>query len=131
MSGWRKRTIMEMAQEAGLSDERGWIDAHEAGSELEAFAKLVREEALAQPAPVQEFVCSTGLCHYKSAAPAAPVQYELSPTDIYDFAGWLTTRRGVMKVGSSCEAGPMAEAVGEYLKTFPDRFTPPQRKENK
>ena len=63
------------------------------------------------------------LCH----PPATPVQYELSPTDIYDFAGWLTTRKGVMKVGSSCEAGPMAEAVGEYLKTFPDRFTAAQR----
>jgi hypothetical protein len=56
-----------------------------------------------------------------------PVAWQLSPTDIYDFAGWLTTRKGVMTVGSSCEAGPMAEAVGEYLKTFPERFnTRPQ-----
>lgn len=62
------------------------------------------------------------------AQPAAQsVTYQLSPTDIYDFAGWLTTRKGVMTVGSSCEAGPMAEAVGEYLKTFPERFnTRPQ-----
>ena len=28
-----------------------------------------------QPAPVQEFVCSTGLCHYKPAAQPAPEQY--------------------------------------------------------
>lgn len=43
-------------------------------------------------------------------------------TDIYDFAGWLTTRPGVLSVGSSLEAGPMAEAVGEYIKAFPQRF---------
>jgi hypothetical protein len=56
------------------------------------------------------------------------VMYQLSPTDIYDFAGWLTTRKGLMQVGGAYEAGPMAEAVGEYLKTFPERFTPqPQR----
>jgi hypothetical protein len=54
-----------------------------------------------------------------------PVAYVLSPTDIYAFAGWLTTRPGTMVVGSSHEAGPMAEAVGEYLKTFPERFTAP------
>jgi hypothetical protein len=45
------------------------------------------------------------------------VMYQLSPTDIYDFAGWLTTRKGLMQVGGAYEAGPMAEAVGEYLKT--------------
>ena len=51
-----------------------------------------------------------------------PVKYRLSPTDIYDFAGWLTTRPGALTVGSSHDAAPMAEAVGEYLKTFPERF---------
>ena len=58
------------------------------------------------------------------AAPAAPAPagFVLSPVDIYDFAGWLTTRPGKMEVGSSCEAGPMAEAVGEYLRTYPERF---------
>ena len=57
------------------------------------------------------------------------VVYRLGETDIYDFAGWLTTRPGVMRVGTSCEAGPMAEAVGEYLRAFPERFTahPPRR----
>jgi hypothetical protein len=52
-----------------------------------------------------------------SQAPAA-----LHETDIYDFAGWLTTRPGVMPVGSTSEAGPMADAVGEYIKTYPERF---------
>jgi len=53
--------------------------------------------------------------------------YRLAETDIYDFAGWLTTREGVMKVGASSEAGSMAEAVGEYINTFPERFSsPPQ-----
>ena len=53
--------------------------------------------------------------------------YRLGETDIYDFAGWLTTREGVMKVGASSEASPMAEAVGEYINTFPERFSsPPQ-----
>ena len=55
------------------------------------------------------------------------VVYQLSPTDIYDFAGWLTTRKGLMQVGGAYEAGPMAEAVGEYLKTFPERFATAQR----
>jgi len=57
--------------------------------------------------------------------------YRLAETDIYDFAGWLTTREGVMKVGASSEAGSMADAVGEYIKTFPERFSiPPQLKED-
>ena len=78
--------------------------------------------------PEPPYLDNAAECHtVYTTPPAAPVQYELSPTDIYDFAGWLTTRKGVMKVGSSCEAGPMAEAVGEYLKTFPDRFTAAQR----
>jgi hypothetical protein len=55
------------------------------------------------------------------------VMYQLSPTDIYDFAGWLTTRKGLMQVGGAYEAGPMAEAVDEYLKTFPERFATAQR----
>ena len=56
------------------------------------------------------------------------MKYKLAETDIYDFAGWLTTREGVMKVGASSDANTMAEAVGEYIKTFPERFSAlPQR----
>ena len=56
--------------------------------------------------------------------------YRLAETDIYDFAGWLTTREGVMNVGASSDASLMADAVGEYIKTFPERFSiPPQLKE--
>lgn len=51
-----------------------------------------------------------------------PVKYRLSPTDIYDFAGWLTTRPGTLVVGSSHDAAPMAEAVCDYIKTYPQRF---------
>ena len=40
---WRKRTIVEMALEAGISIKSNW-----AKQELEAFAKLVREEATAE-----------------------------------------------------------------------------------
>lgn len=54
-----------------------------------------------------------------------PVAYRLSETDIYDFAGWLTTRPGVLEIGTSKEAGPMAEAVGEYIRTFSERFSAP------
>lgn len=39
MTGWRKRTIMEMAQEAGISIRSNWAE-----QELEAFAALVRED---------------------------------------------------------------------------------------
>jgi len=65
MTGWRKRTIMEMAREAGAiemrdNDSMGWgceFELHQ----LEAFAKLVREDALAQPEPVQDTEA-----HYKA-----------------------------------------------------------------
>ena len=56
--------------------------------------------------------------------------YRLAETDIYDFAGWLTTREGVMKVGASSEACSMAEAVGEYIDTFPERFSSPPQPTN-
>lgn len=70
-----------------------------------------------QRAAVEEFA-------YALAAKAPEPVYQLSPTDIYDFAGWLTTRKESMQVGSSHEASQMAEAVGEYLKTYPERFAP-------
>ena len=48
VTGWRKRTIMEMAQEAGMLQRHNsgydiWIPEY-----LEAFAALVREEATAE-----------------------------------------------------------------------------------
>ena len=55
------------------------------------------------------------------------MKYKLAETDIYDFAGWLTTREGVMKVGASSDANTMAEAVGEYIKKFPNRFSTPHQ----
>jgi len=48
MTGWRKRTIMDMAREAGIRD----CTCSGAFGCLEAFAELVREDALEQP--VQE-----------------------------------------------------------------------------
>ena len=42
MTGWRKRTIMEKAQEAGLAGKPMFKDG------LEAFDALVREEATAE-----------------------------------------------------------------------------------
>ena len=38
MTGWRKRTIMEMAREAGIDGPGLYVKA------LERFAKLVRED---------------------------------------------------------------------------------------
>lgn len=35
---------------------------------------------------------------------------------IYDFAAWLTTRPGLMRVGAMHNAAPMAEAVGVFLR---------------
>jgi hypothetical protein len=45
MTGWRKRTIMEMAREAGFEGcaELTWENVI-CTEELEAFAKLVRED---------------------------------------------------------------------------------------
>ena len=53
-SGWRKRTIMEMALKAGFTlqrDERLFVDL------LEAFANLVREEAQAEEREACAKVC--------------------------------------------------------------------------
>ena len=54
------------------------------------------------------------------------VPYRLSPADIYEFAGWLTTRSETLIVGAEHKCYPIAEAVGEYLKAFPERFTAPR-----
>ena len=60
-----------------------------------------------------------------ASQPAQEPVARLHPTDIYDFAGWLTTRPGMMKVGGAFNAAPMADAVGEYLDKFPERFAAP------
>jgi hypothetical protein len=44
MSGWRKRTITKMAREAGF-EQVGHDSFQELTARMEAFAKLVREEA--------------------------------------------------------------------------------------
>lgn len=58
MSGWRKRTIMEMAKESGFIDA-DWnytiIVPH-----LEAFAALVREDVLAEPGQERNFCSRCG-----------------------------------------------------------------------
>jgi hypothetical protein len=46
MTGWRKRTIMEMAKEAEFELDCVSLEWHK---RIEAFAALVREDALAQP----------------------------------------------------------------------------------
>ena len=43
MTGWRKRTIMEMAREAGF-EQAGHDSFQELTARMEAFAKLVRED---------------------------------------------------------------------------------------
>ena len=43
MSGWRKRTIVELAREAGF-EQAGHDSLQEFTARMEAFAKLVREE---------------------------------------------------------------------------------------
>lgn len=76
-------------------------------------------------------ICQQAANYLRQCAEQKPVAYRLSETDIYDFAGWLTTRAGVMTVGRTSDSSQMAEAVGEYIRKFPDRFTaapvPPQR----
>ena len=88
--------------------DRAWQVLQSQEQEIMRLEKMLAEERTQQPQAEVKTV------------------YRLSPTDIYDFAGWLTTRRGVMEVGSSKEAAPMAEAVGEYLRAYPERFAPQQ-----
>jgi len=44
MSGWRKRTIMELATEVGIRDSLEYDHLECTEKMLEAFAKLVRED---------------------------------------------------------------------------------------
>ena len=59
MSGWRKRTIMEMAQEAGLAGKPMFRDGLERfatlvrADEREACAKLADEWAVGWPHPAK------------------------------------------------------------------------------
>lgn len=56
-----------------------------------------------------------------AAQPVAQAQ-KAWEDDLYAFAGWLTTRPGVMPVGSTCDAAAMANAVNEYITKHSDRF---------
>jgi hypothetical protein len=65
------KDVIKMARESRL-DVYGLGKDHLAFvAALQRFAVLVRADERAIAAPAQEFVCSTGLCHYK---PASPVQ---------------------------------------------------------
>lgn len=56
------------------------------------------------------------------APQAVPDDARMWEDDLYAFAGWLTTRPGVMPVGSTSDAAAMAEAVNEYINSHADRF---------
>jgi hypothetical protein len=56
------RDVIEMAREAGFDE---WQSKVLFDHLLEQFAELVRADERALATPVQEFVCSTGLCHYR------------------------------------------------------------------
>jgi len=71
------------------------------------------------------FNCDSGANSDMSKTDEVKVIYRFSPTDIYEFAGWLTTRSETLIVGAEHKCYPIAEAVGEYLKAFPERFTAP------
>jgi hypothetical protein len=116
MSGWRKRTIVEMAKESGFIDA-DWnytiIVPH-----LEAFAKLVREDALAQPAPVRDTEA-----HYKAVVEGVQKLFNdkrTQPAPVQEPVGWMEmvvanlVREGVNK--------HKARALAEHFYT-----TPPQR----
>ena len=41
----------------------------------------------------------------------------LSPSEaVFGFASWLTSRKGLVKLGSHEEAGPVVELVGEFVE---------------
>jgi len=70
MTGWRKRTIMEMAREAGFEGcaELTWENVI-CTEELEAFAKLVREDEREACAKVcEELVNDENTDEYINAA---------------------------------------------------------------
>lgn len=46
----------------------------------------------------------------------------MTETELYDFMGWLTTRKKRLLLSAADDATPAADAVGEYIHTFPDRL---------
>lgn len=46
----------------------------------------------------------------------------MNETELYDFMGWLTTRKDRLVLSSNDDAAPAAEAVAEYIRTFPERL---------
>ena len=50
-----------------------YLDSSDAKYQLLSFAHRISKSVRASTPPAQEFVCSTGLCHYKPAAPVQPV----------------------------------------------------------
>jgi len=73
------KDVIKMARESRL-DVYGLGKDHLAFvAALQRFAVLVRKDERALAEPAQEFVCSTGLCHYKPAAP--DLQAELDATN--------------------------------------------------
>jgi hypothetical protein len=71
MSGWRKRTIMEMAREAGFELDCTSLEWHK---RIEAFAKLVREDEREACAKVCESEWSTTQEHIHGLMLADKIQ---------------------------------------------------------
>jgi len=46
--------------------------------------------------------------------------YRCHPQDLYDFMGWLTTRKERLVLSATDNAAPAAEAVAEYLRLHPE-----------
>jgi hypothetical protein len=54
------------------------------------------------------------------ASPEPTSLYRCHPQDLYDFMGWLTTRKERLMLSAIDNAAPAAEAVGEYLRLHPE-----------
>jgi len=116
--GWRTDDYLKETSDIGTA--RGW-DVHYKILPIfegDRYTKLSTPPAAPTPSQQADHSPDGGNMVEQQAGAVT----ELHLTDIYGFAGWLTTRPGIMQVGSTSEAGPMAEAIGEYMKTFPERF---------
>jgi hypothetical protein len=126
---------MEMAREAGAiemrdNDSMGWgceFELHQ----LEAFAKLVREDALAQPEPVQEpsgFFRREDACGDEVGPPVpyyltppAPVQEWMKPNPKCDEACLFQCTKGFTQF-PECAATPPAQPAPGDIRALKHRI---------
>jgi len=103
---WRKREIMEMARQAGFNPQSLFME-----SKLKAFAKLVREDALAQPE--QEFWEPHDTAYRPGGLPQDFIKHEVQNEG--DWSEWVNPNSGQYFM-KCCDCGLVHEMQFKVVK---------------